>query len=46
MFNLQIMQTITSANNNNMLSFAPETQMITNHKLQLITDAGADNNNK
>ena len=46
MFNLQKMQTIiTSANNNNMLSFALETQMITNQRLELITDAWADNNN-
>ena len=31
MFNLQKMQTITSANHNNFLSFDSEMQMITNH---------------
>ena len=41
MFNLQKMQTI-SANNNNMLSFAPEMQMVTNQAQQLITDRGED----
>ena len=40
------MQTITSANNTNMLSFAPEMQMITNQQLLSIADAGADSNKR